>query len=128
MNKRVSVAFKNRVGKEVVTMGTFIGHILIFVFRLIIEQSDKALDMYHFYARMTYSLQRTNNQTSKNSLNLPMVEVPVLLEAQDDFLDNHNARTDREIAFRQLQYVHFKEFMKTYFEKSKVFDINYLII
>jgi hypothetical protein len=82
---------------------------------LIIEQDSAAIAIYEFYSDVTKALVGSANL--RYDLDIPLIEIPVILEAEDNFLD---VRTDRELAARKLNYVHFKYYLEKHFNGTTV--------
>ena len=62
--------------------------------------------MYEFYTTISNFIM---NMSTPNSLDIPIIELPILMEPLNEFLDQ-NARTRRELAARMVYYIHYKEF------------------
>ena len=72
--------------------------------------------MFKFYSQLTDLIL---GLPSGDSLDMPLVELPVLLEPFDQF-PGQSTKTDWEMAARQIYYTHFKEFLKVEFNEYEV--------
>ena len=70
------------------------------------EQLENNIELYQFYSMLTDLIFETST-----GINLPLIELTSIVEAQDSFLGN-SQKTDYEKAARMVYYVHYVTFME----------------